>query len=142
MITVGVFIFDKLGRLLLQRRDTHVSEGGKLGLWGGKVEEKDNEEDKWTGVRPAKLAAVRELREELGLDIARSDLVFVTTRTLSKKDYPALQEDTEEYLYACVVPGPQVLTVQEGQGAEWVEVAPLVLAYNAQEVLPKIVFVP
>jgi len=59
------------GKILLLHRHNNKSQGGKWGIPAGKVDFRDNNDKK--------LAMIRELQEETGLNINEKDLIFYKT---------------------------------------------------------------
>ena len=72
LVFAGGCVFDKEGRVLLQRR----GDSGKWGFPGGAIE---------LGETP-EMAAIREVREETGLDVKVTD--FIGIYTDSDMEYP------------------------------------------------------
>jgi 8-oxo-dGTP diphosphatase len=104
LLVAAVALIDKDGRVLLSQRP----EGKQLaGLWefpGGKVE---------AGERP-EAALVRELREELSIDVAESCLAPLTFASHAYEDFHLLMP-----LYVCRRWKGEV-TGLEGQTLAWV----------------------
>ena len=104
VLVAAVALVDKDGRVLLSQRP----EGKQLaGLWefpGGKVE---------AGERP-ETALIRELKEELGIDVAESCLAPLTFASHAYDDFHLLMP-----LYICRRWKGQV-TGAEGQASAWV----------------------
>jgi 8-oxo-dGTP diphosphatase len=104
VLVSAVALIDADGRVLISKRP----EGKTMpGLWefpGGKVEEKETPED----------ALIRELKEELGLDIAESCLAALSFASHAYTDFHLLMP-----LFVCRVwrgdPEPK-----EGQEIRWV----------------------
>src|SRR6478672_5808071 len=104
VLVAAVALVDKDGRVLLSQRP----EGKQLaGLWefpGGKVE---------AGERP-EAALIRELKEELGIDVAESCLAPLTFASHAYEDFHLLMP-----LYVCRRWKGQVVH-PEGQAIAWV----------------------
>jgi 8-oxo-dGTP diphosphatase len=104
LLVVAVALVDADGRVLISQRP----EGKALaGLWefpGGKLE---------AGERP-ETALIRELREELGIDVAESCLAPLTFASHAYPDFHLLMP-----LYVCRRWKGQV-AAQEGQMIKWV----------------------
>jgi 8-oxo-dGTP diphosphatase len=104
LLVVAVALVDADGRVLISQRP----EGKALaGLWefpGGKLE---------AGERP-ETALIRELREELGIDVAESCLAPLTFASHAYPDFHLLMP-----LYVCRRWKGQV-AAQEGQLIKWV----------------------
>jgi 8-oxo-dGTP diphosphatase len=104
VLVAAVALVDKDGRVLLTQRP----EGKQLaGLWefpGGKVEQ---------GERP-EAALIRELKEELGIDVAESCLAPLTFASHAYDDFHLLMP-----LYVCRRWKGQVVGA-EGQQIAWV----------------------
>jgi 8-oxo-dGTP diphosphatase len=104
VLVAAVALIDAQGRVLLARRP----EGRSLaGLWefpGGKVGSAETPE----------AALVRELREELGIDIAEADLAPLTFASHSYPDFHLLMP-----LFQCRVWRGEAMA-QEGQELAWV----------------------
>ncbi|WP_395685877.1 8-oxo-dGTP diphosphatase MutT [Aestuariivirga sp.] len=86
VLVAAVALVDKDGRVLLARRPAHKSMGGLWEFPGGKVE---------AGERP-ETALIRELKEELGLDVAESCLAPLTFASHAYDDFHLLMP-----LYVC-----------------------------------------
>ena len=100
---VGGITFDSHGRILLIRR---LNEPGS-GLWslpGGRVEPGESD----------KVAVVRELREETGLDVIPGTLIGTVTRG-----------PYEIHDYACVVTGGVLTAGDDASEARWSDAADL-----------------
>lgn len=65
----GTIFTNKKGKILLLLRNKHSREGGLWGLVGGEI---DQNEDNLT-------TAIREIKEEIKVDVGPSDLTFVKT---------------------------------------------------------------
>ena len=104
VLVAAVALIDADGRVLLSQRP----EGKTLaGLWefpGGKIE---------TGERP-ETALIRELKEELGIDVAESCLAPLTFASHAYSDFHLLMP-----LYVCRRWKGQVQAM-EGQTLKWV----------------------
>jgi 8-oxo-dGTP diphosphatase len=104
ILVAAVALIDVDGRILLAQRP----EGKNMaGLWefpGGKVEEGETPE----------VALIRELQEELGLDISESCLAPLTFASHAYEDFHLLMP-----LYLCRVWQGQP-TAKEGQALKWV----------------------
>jgi 8-oxo-dGTP pyrophosphatase MutT (NUDIX family) len=117
--TTAILVFNKLGHVLLQKRDNlpTIREPGKWDVWGGHCE----------GGETPKACAVRELREEIGVEITETAaLKFLMTRPV---------EGQEESVFACVLKGDGTPPVYEGERAEWFtpeEAAGLSMAFGAE----------
>jgi len=68
---VGTIFVNNNEEILLLLREGSIPEGGLWGLVGGKIDKNEGKLD----------AAIREIKEEIGVDIAPSDLKFVKTYT-------------------------------------------------------------
>ena len=105
LLVVAVALVDADGRVLIARRP----EGKTLaGLWefpGGKVE---------AGERP-EAALIRELREELAIDVEQSCLAPLTFASHAYKDFHLLMP-----LYVCRR-WKGIVTSTEGQELQWVK---------------------
>ena len=105
LLVVAVALVDGDGRVLISQRP----EGKSLaGLWefpGGKVEPSERPET----------ALIRELKEELGIDVAESCLAPLTFASHAYEDFHLLMP-----LYVCRRWKGQV-RAQEGQAIKWVK---------------------
>ncbi len=86
VLVAAVALIDKDGRVLLARRPAHKAMGGLWEFPGGKVE---------AGERP-EAALIRELKEELGIDVAESCLAPLTFASHAYDDFHLLMP-----LYVC-----------------------------------------
>jgi 8-oxo-dGTP diphosphatase len=86
VLVAAVALIDKDGRVLLARRPAHKAMGGLWEFPGGKVE---------AGERP-EAALIRELKEELGIDVAESCLAPLTFASHAYEDFHLLMP-----LYVC-----------------------------------------
>jgi len=104
LLVVAVALIDADGRVLISQRP----EGKSLaGLWefpGGKIE---------TGERP-EAALIRELKEELNIDVAESCLAPLTFASHAYDDFHLMMP-----LYVCRR-WKGVVTALEGQAIKWV----------------------
>lgn len=104
LLVVAVALIDPDGRVLISKRPA----GKKLaGLWefpGGKIE---------AGERP-EIALIRELKEELGIDVTESCLAPLTFASHAYEDFHLLMP-----LYVCRRWKNQV-HAREGQEIKWV----------------------
>lgn len=101
--TTAILVFNTRGRVLLQKRDTvpTIQEPGKWDVWGGHCEAGETPE----------ACAVRELREEIGVEIADPQaLKFLMTR---------LVDGREESVFAYLFEADGTPPVYEGERAEW-----------------------
>ena len=86
VLVAAVALIDKDGRVLLSKRPAHKQFGGVWEFPGGKVE---------AGERP-EAALIRELKEELGIDVAESCLAPLTFASHAYEDFHLLMP-----LYVC-----------------------------------------
>ena len=118
--TTAILVFNTIGHVLLQKRDDipTIREPGKWDVWGGHCEAGET----------AEACAVRELHEELGLEIADPQaLRFLMTRTL---------DGHEEYVFAYLYEADGTPPVYEGERAEWFapeDAARLAMAFGAEQ---------
>ena len=125
--TTAILVFNKVGHVLLQKRDNipTIQEPGKWDVWGGHCE---------TGETP-EACAIRELREELGIEIADPRaLTFLMTRSVDGR---------EEFVFAYVFEADGTPPVYEGERAEWFapeDAADLAMAFGAERLFaPEVV---
>ena len=117
--TTAILVFNKVGYVLLQKRDNipAIREPGKWDVWGGHCDEGE------TSVA----CAVRELREEIGVEIADPcALKFLMTRSV---------DGQEESVFAYLFDADGTPPVYEGETAEWFapeEAARMSMAFGAQ----------
>jgi 8-oxo-dGTP pyrophosphatase MutT (NUDIX family) len=117
--TTAILVFNTLGHVRLQKRDhlPTIREPGKGDVWGGHCEE---------GETP-KACAVRELREEIGVEITgTAALTFLMTRPVERQ---------EESVFAYVLEGDGTPPGYEGECVEWCtseEAAGLSMAFGAE----------
>ena len=104
VLVAAVALIDKDGRVLLSQRPPDKQLGGLWEFPGGKVE---------AGERP-EAALIRELKEELGIDVAESCLAPLTFASHAYEDFHLLMP-----LYVCRRWQGQV-TGAEGQELTWV----------------------
>ena len=104
VLVAAVALVDKDGRVLLARRPLHKPMGGLWEFPGGKVE---------AGERP-EAALIRELKEELGIDVAQSCLAPLTFASHAYDDFHLLMP-----LYVCRRWQGQAAGL-EGQELAWV----------------------
>jgi 8-oxo-dGTP diphosphatase len=104
VLVAAVALIDKDGRVLLSKRPLDKQLGGLWEFPGGKVEQ---------GERP-EAALIRELKEELGIDVAESCLAPLTFASHAYEDFHLLMP-----LYVCRRWQGQV-TGAEGQELAWV----------------------
>ena len=104
VLVAAVALIDADGRVLLAKRPEGKQLGGLWEFPGGKVE---------TGERP-ETALIRELKEELGIDVAESCLAPLTFASHAYEDFHLLMP-----LYACRRWKGQV-SGAEGQELAWV----------------------
>lgn len=104
VLVAAVALVDRDGRVLLARRPLHKPMGGLWEFPGGKVE---------LGERP-EAALIRELKEELGIDVAQSCLAPLTFASHAYDDFHLLMP-----LYVCRRWQGQA-TGLEGQELAWV----------------------
>ena len=104
VLVSAVALIDADGRVLISKRPEGKTMAGLWEFPGGKVEEKETPED----------ALIRELKEELGLDIAESCLAALSFASHAYTDFHLLMP-----LFVCRVwkgiPEPK-----EGQEIRWV----------------------
>jgi 8-oxo-dGTP diphosphatase len=104
VLVAAVALIDKDGRVLLSKRPLDKQLGGLWEFPGGKVEQ---------GERP-EAALIRELKEELGIDVAESCLAPLTFASHAYEEFHLLMP-----LYVCRRWQGQV-TGAEGQELAWV----------------------
>jgi len=104
VLVAAVALVDKDGRVLLSQRPMDKQLGGLWEFPGGKVE---------TGERP-EAALIRELKEELGIDVVESCLAPLTFASHAYEDFHLLMP-----LYVCRRWKGQVVGA-EGQELAWV----------------------
>lgn len=104
VLVAAVALIDKDGRVLLAKRPASKQLGGLWEFPGGKVE---------AGERP-ETALIRELKEELGIDVAQSCLAPLTFASHAYEDFHLLMP-----LYVCRRWQGQVGGA-EGQELAWV----------------------
>jgi 8-oxo-dGTP diphosphatase len=117
--TTAILVFNRVGHVLLQKRNNipTIPEPGKWDLWGGHCEEGETPE----------ACAIRELREELGVEIADPQaLKFLLTRVVDER---------EESVFAYFFEPDGTPPVYEGERAEWFapeEAARMAMAFGAE----------
>jgi mutator protein MutT len=117
--TTAILVFNKAGHVLLQKRDNipTIQEPGKWDVWGGHCE---------LGETP-EACAIRELREELGIEIADPQaLKFLMTRAVDRRT---------ECVFAYMFEAEGTPSVYEGERAEWFapeDAAGLAMAFGAE----------
>ena len=104
VLVAAVALVDKDGRVLLSQRPMDKQLGGLWEFPGGKVE---------AGERP-EAALIRELKEELGIDVAESCLAPLTFASHAYEDFHLLMP-----LYVCRRWKGQVIGA-ESQALAWV----------------------
>jgi 8-oxo-dGTP diphosphatase len=104
VLVAAVALIDKDGRVLLSKRPEGKQLGGLWEFPGGKVE---------AGERP-EAALIRELKEELGIDVAESCLAPLTFASHAYEEFHLLMP-----LYVCRRWQGQVIGA-EGQELAWV----------------------
>ena len=104
VLVAAVALIDRDGRVLLSQRPLDKQLGGLWEFPGGKVE---------AGERP-EAALIRELKEELGIDVAESCLAPLTFASHAYEDFHLLMP-----LYVCRRWKGQVVGA-EGQAIAWV----------------------
>jgi 8-oxo-dGTP diphosphatase len=104
VLVAAVALVDKDGRVLLSKRPAHKQLGGLWEFPGGKVEQ---------GERP-ETALIRELKEELGIDVAESCLAPLTFSSHAYEDFHLLMP-----LYVCRR-WHGIASGMEGQELAWV----------------------
>jgi 8-oxo-dGTP diphosphatase len=119
MRTTAILVFNKGGHVLLQKRDNipTILEPGKWDVWGGHCEAGETPE----------ACAIRELREEIGVEIADPRaLQFLMTRSV---------DGQEESVFAYLFEADGTPRVYEGERAEWFtpeEAASMSMAFGAE----------
>ena len=104
LFVAAVALFDVDGRVLLARRPLDKPMAGLWEFPGGKVRDGETPE----------VALIRELREELGIDVTESCLAPFTFASHSYDDFHLLMP-----LYVCRV-WEGLVTAREGQELKWV----------------------
>lgn len=105
LLVAAVALIDADGRVLISKRPKSKQLGGLWEFPGGKVE---------TGERP-EIALIRELKEELGIDVAESCLAPLTFASHAYEEFHLLMP-----LYVCRRWKGQVFGA-EGQELAWVK---------------------
>ncbi len=125
--TTAILVFDRAGHVLLQKRDNvpTIQEPGKWDEWGGHCEAGETPE----------ACAIRELREELGIEIADPRaLKFLMARAVDGR---------KEFVFTYLFKADGTPPVYEGERAEWFapEVAAgLTMAFGAERLFaPEVV---
>jgi 8-oxo-dGTP diphosphatase len=104
VLVAACALFDAEGRLLLARRPEGRSFAGLWEFPGGKVEPGESPE----------AALIRELHEELGIEVAKANLVPLTFASHAYPDFHLLMP-----LYLCGQ-WQGTVTAKEGQELAWV----------------------
>ena len=104
LFVAAVALVDVDGRVLLARRPLGKSMAGLWEFPGGKVQDGETPE----------VALIRELREELGIDVTEACLAPFTFASYSYDDFHLLM-----LLYVCRV-WEGLVTAREGQELKWV----------------------
>ena len=73
---VGVLVINKKGEILVLLRSKKDPEGNTWGLVGGKINVGENIDN----------AAIREFKEETGIDVKTQDLIFLKTYKWNRKN--------------------------------------------------------
>jgi len=105
LLVVACALVDSDGRVLLTQRPFHKSMGGLWEFPGGKVEPGERPED----------ALIRELREELAIDVTEACLAPLTFSSYSYEEFNLLMP-----LYVCRKWDGQIRG-REGQEMAWVK---------------------
>tara|TARA_B100000686_G_C16395245_1_gene764480 strand:- start:180 stop:587 length:408 start_codon:yes stop_codon:yes gene_type:complete len=105
MLVTAAALVDIDGRVLLARRPAGKSMAGLWEFPGGKVQDSETPE----------IALIRELREELGIDVAKTCIAPLTFASHSYGDFHLLMP-----LFVCRV-WDGVVTAREGQELKWVK---------------------
>jgi len=105
LLVVACALVDSDGRVLLTQRPLHKSMGGLWEFPGGKVEPNERPED----------ALIRELREELAIDVTEACLAPLTFSSYSYEEFNLLMP-----LYVCRKWEGQIRGC-EGQEMVWVK---------------------
>lgn len=117
-------IIQKSGKVLLTKRAKALPEGGKWALPGGHVDKWEKSEDTIT----------REVKEEIGLDVVKSKLLFVQEEFLRKIDV-----HSATFIYELSVKG-KVNSNWEVSDVGWFskeEVRKMDLAFTHNEILDR-----
>ena len=106
--TVSILII-RNNKYLLQHRDNKdsIAYPNTYGVWGGAVEKQDLSNE---------AAAIRELKEETGLIIKASELIFFGTAVWDGSAPQEIGKQVRFYYYALHVQPHTKLSVYEGQG--------------------------
>ena len=125
--TTAILVFNQAGHVLLQKRDNipTIQEPGKWDVWGGHCEAGETPE----------ACAIRELREELGIEIADPRaLKFLMARAVDGR---------KEFVFTYLFEADGTPRVYEGERAEWFapeDAAGLVMAFGAERLFaPEVV---
>ena len=105
MLVTAAALVDIDGRVLLARRPAGKSMAGLWEFPGGKVQDSETPE----------IALIREWREELGIDVAKTCIAPLTFASHSYGDFHLLMP-----LFVCRV-WDGVVTAREGQELKWVK---------------------
>ena len=110
MIQVSGVLLVQDGMYVVQRRDNipTIAEPGKLSLWGGHIE---GEETPLQG-------AVRELKEETGVDVKDSELQLLCTYYTKSRSPRDPGQTIQVHLYATEIPGDIFVECFEGECLE------------------------
>jgi 8-oxo-dGTP diphosphatase len=125
--TTAILVFNRVGHILLQKGDNipTIQEPGKWDVWGGHCEAGETPE----------ACAIRELREELGIEIADSRaLPFLMARAVDGRN---------EFVFTYLFEADGTPPVYEGERAKWFapeDAARLVMAFGAERLFaPEVV---
>lgn len=106
--TVSIIII-RDNKYLLQHRDfkSYIADPGTYGAWGGSVEKQD---------KSIKAAAIRELKEETGLDINETDLIVLGNELKKGRALENIGKKINFNYFAIIIKPNTNFKAQEGQG--------------------------
>jgi len=101
----GVLLITPNGKVIMQQRDskTNIVNSGKITTFGGSLEANETPEE----------AALRELREELSLNLSKDEISLFKIFNKTKEIHG---EDVTCYIYVAKNVEPTKLRVNEGMG--------------------------